>query len=66
MVPEFSDIKELFGNRRWPEVPSKPAWTDLQEGRLPEDSDAVETITQSIKNGRPILVISPANRGKRS
>jgi len=64
MVPEFSDIKEIFGNRRWPEVPSKPAWTDLQEGRLPEDSDAVETIAQSIKNGRPVLVIGPANRGK--
>lgn len=63
-MPAFSDIKEIFGNRRWPEVPSKPAWIDLQEQHLAQDSDVVDAIVLSFKHGRPILIVGPANRGK--
>ena len=60
----FQDIQAMFGDRKWPEVASTPAWSDLEEERIAEDSDAVSVISSLFSQKRPILLVSPAKRGK--
>lgn len=60
----FQDIRDMFGDRRWPEVATIPAWSDFEQHRLAEDLEATEVVTSAFSRKQPVLVVSPAKRGK--
>lgn len=60
----FQDIRDMFGDRRWPEVATIPAWSDFEQNRLAEDLEATEVVTSAFSQKKPVLVVSPAKRGK--